>query len=268
MRAVWDMSTPPPTKESPQLAVILVPRAGSVSVAGGGGGLVATPSTSAKDGWVFPVDKPLAPEEGDNQALAVNTRDNSMVYDAALAMVYVEGSEAMNVNEAHAYASCDSCGAVAVAYQVVIVLDTDPTDDNVAVAAEPGRRPQLRLRQLHDLCARAAAVHHDRRTADRRAEVGTPKDHVGDEALRSPDQVGHRGSGGDPGQTRRIHTSGYWTSSSPTSHLTPTQPSTRTAHRRAERVDSALVVRAIGDCYRTTLAEQRAHRIDGTDCVR
>jgi len=133
MQALWDMRTPPPTKESPQLAVILVPRAGSVSVAGGGSGLVATPSTTAKDGWVFPVDKPLAPEEGDNQALAVNTRDNSMVYDAALAMVYVEGSEAMNVNEAHAYASCNSCGAVAVAYQVVIVLDTDPTDDNVAV---------------------------------------------------------------------------------------------------------------------------------------
>jgi putative peptide zinc metalloprotease protein len=39
----------------------------------------------------------------------------------------------MNVNEAHAYASCDSCGAVAVAYQVVIVLDTEDTDDNVAV---------------------------------------------------------------------------------------------------------------------------------------
>jgi putative peptide zinc metalloprotease protein len=93
---------------------------------------MATPSTTANEGWVFPVDKPLAPEEGDNQALAVNTTDNTVVYDAALAMVYVEGSEAMNVNEAHAYASCDSCGAVAVAYQVVIVLDTDDTDDNVA----------------------------------------------------------------------------------------------------------------------------------------
>jgi putative peptide zinc metalloprotease protein len=132
MRAVWDMRTPPPTKESPQLAVVLVPRTGSATVVGGGGGIRATSSTAANDGWVFPVDKPLAPKEGDNQALAVNTTDNSMVYDAALAMVYVEGSEAMNVNEAHAYASCDSCGAVAVAYQVVIVLDTDDTDDNVA----------------------------------------------------------------------------------------------------------------------------------------
>jgi putative peptide zinc metalloprotease protein len=132
MRAVWDMNSPPPTKESPQLAVILVPRTGSGAVAGGGGGFVA-PSATADPGWVFPVDKPLAPQEGDNQALAVNTTDNTMKYDAAFAMVYVEGSEAMNVNEAHAYASCESCGAVAVAYQVVIVLDTDATDDNVAV---------------------------------------------------------------------------------------------------------------------------------------
>jgi putative peptide zinc metalloprotease protein len=134
MRAVWDMRTPPPTKDSPQLAVILVPRTASASAGGGGGGaFVATPSTTANDGWVFPVDKPLAPEKGDNQALAVNTTDNTTVYDAAFAMVYVEGTEAMNVNEAHAYASCESCGAVAVAYQVVIVLDTDATDDNVAV---------------------------------------------------------------------------------------------------------------------------------------
>jgi putative peptide zinc metalloprotease protein len=134
MRAVWDMSSPPPTKDEPQLAVILVPRTGSATVAGGGGGggFAASPSAKPDDGWVFPVDKPLAPEKGDNQALAVNTTDNTVKYDAAFAMVYVEGSEAMNVNEAHAYASCESCGAVAVAYQVVIVLDTDETDNNIA----------------------------------------------------------------------------------------------------------------------------------------
>lgn len=135
MQAVWDMRTPPPTKQSPQLAVILVPRP-VAAPAVGGGGFRAAPSATvtamAKKGWVFPVDKPLKPEKGDTQALAVNTTDNTMVYDAALAMVYVEDSEAMNVNEAHAYASCNSCGAVAVAYQVVIVLDTDPTDDNVS----------------------------------------------------------------------------------------------------------------------------------------
>lgn len=135
MQAVWDMRTPPPTKEAPRLAVILVPRTASATGVGGGGGAVfaaAAPSTT-DSGWVFPVDKPLAPEEGDNQALAVNTTDNKVVYDAAFAMVYVADSEAMNVNEAHAYASCESCGAVAVAYQVVIVIDTDETGDNVAV---------------------------------------------------------------------------------------------------------------------------------------
>ncbi len=136
MQAVWDMRTAPPTKASPQLAVILVPRTvagGGVGGVGGGSATVGSGQTPPADkGWVFPVDKPLAPEEGDTQALAVSTTDDTVVYDAALAMVYVEGSEAMNVNEAHAYASCESCGAVAVAYQVVIVLDTDDTDDNVA----------------------------------------------------------------------------------------------------------------------------------------
>jgi putative peptide zinc metalloprotease protein len=135
IQAVWDMRTPPPTIRSPQLAVILVPRTASGTGVGGGGGYVAAApalAPTADDGWVFPVDKPLAPEEGDTQALAVNTTDNTVVYDAAFAMVYVTGSEAMNVNEAHAYASCESCGAVAVAYQVVIVIDTDTTDNNIA----------------------------------------------------------------------------------------------------------------------------------------
>ena len=82
----------------------------------------------------------------------------------------------MNVNEAQAYASCYNCAAVAIAYQVVFVLetpgaddnDTDPTkdtNDNVAVPTEPGRFPELHVRQLPDLCVRAAAVRHARRAA-------------------------------------------------------------------------------------------------------
>jgi putative peptide zinc metalloprotease protein len=136
MHALWDTRTAPPTKASPQLALVLVPTAPPGATVGGGGGFItaATPTTKADQGWVFPVDKPLAPEEGDTQALAVNTTDNTVEYQAALAMVYVDdGSDAMNVNEAQAYASCDSCSAVAIAYQVVIVIDTDDTDDNVAV---------------------------------------------------------------------------------------------------------------------------------------
>jgi putative peptide zinc metalloprotease protein len=135
MPALWDTRTPPPTVNNPQLAVILVPRPVATATPGGGGYFAAPAATPAGDqGWVFPFDKPLAPEDGDNQALAVNTTDGSLVYDVAFAMVWVtDNSDAMNVNEAHAYASCDSCGAVAVAYQVVLVVDTAEADDNVAV---------------------------------------------------------------------------------------------------------------------------------------
>lgn len=135
LQALWDTDTPLPTQSSPQLAVILVPKPAptAVGINGGGGYFGNSTAGVADEGWVFPVDKPLAPDPGDNQALAVNTTDGTMEYEAAFAMVYVEGSEAMNVNEAHAYASCNSCGAVAVAYQVVIVIDEDATDDNVAV---------------------------------------------------------------------------------------------------------------------------------------
>lgn len=64
----------------------------------------------------------------------MNTTDNSEEYQAAFAMVVVDdNSDAMNVNEAQAYASCENCRTVAVAYQIVIVVDTDDTDDNVAV---------------------------------------------------------------------------------------------------------------------------------------
>lgn len=135
MQAVWDTRTPPPTFTQPQLAVILVPKMPPGATVGGGGGVAGgafAPATTADQGWVFPVSKPLAPEPGDTQALAINTTDNTAEYEAAFAMVWVENSDAMNVNEAQAYASCDSCSAVAVAYQVVFVVDTDDTDNNVA----------------------------------------------------------------------------------------------------------------------------------------
>ncbi|MEO3759295.1 hypothetical protein ABGB19_13535 [Mycobacterium sp. B14F4] len=140
MPALWDTRTPPPTFRTPQLALILVPRQPSLARANGGGYFMATPqlrlgeNQANAQGWVFPFDKPLAPEEGDNQSLAVNTIDNTVVYDAAFALVWQTDEEyAMNVNEAHAYASCNNCAAVAVAYQVVFVIDQDESNDNVAV---------------------------------------------------------------------------------------------------------------------------------------
>ena len=89
------------------------------------------------DTWVFPFDQPLPPGEGDNQALAVNTTDDSVAYDVAFALVWAEDDEVLNVNEAHAYASCSDCVTVAVAFQVVLIMDDAQVivPQNLAVAA-------------------------------------------------------------------------------------------------------------------------------------
>ncbi len=129
MQAVWDTRTPMPSQQKPQLALVLRPVSQSLTTAAGG---AAGGSRAPAAGWVFPVDKPLARGPGDNQVLAINTTDGTALYEAAFAMVWVtDDSDAMNVNEAQAYASCISCTAVAVAYQVVFVVDNDDADDNV-----------------------------------------------------------------------------------------------------------------------------------------
>jgi putative peptide zinc metalloprotease protein len=79
--------------------------------------------TGRDRGWVFPFDPPAPPGEGDNQALAVNTKDGSRVFDVALALVWVtDGGPVDNSNEAYALASCRRCETEAVAFQVVIVI--------------------------------------------------------------------------------------------------------------------------------------------------
>jgi putative peptide zinc metalloprotease protein len=119
-----------PSKDDPQLAVVLVPTEDT------GGGQQPAPDDGAEP-WVFPFDKPLPPEEGDNQAAAFNTTDGSMKYDIAFALVWAEGNEVLNVNEAHAYASCSNCVTVAVAFQVVLIMDDAQVvvPQNLAVAA-------------------------------------------------------------------------------------------------------------------------------------
>ncbi|MBT1001425.1 hypothetical protein KIH31_02310 [Paenarthrobacter sp. DKR-5] len=111
--AVWPQGSAHPTADKPELAMVLAPR-----------------GTRTRDGvtsgahapaWVFPFDKPLPPGAGDNQALAVNTKDGSIVYDVALALVWVEDGSALNTNEAYAFASCKDCGAVAVGFQVILI---------------------------------------------------------------------------------------------------------------------------------------------------
>ena len=115
----WAKDSPRPTRDHPQLAVVLLPS----KDAGAG-------STKAAQPWVFPFNRPLAPGPGDNQAMAVNTTDGTAAYDVAFALVWIDDdSPAMNTNEAYAFADCTDCAAVAIGFQVVLVTG----DNHVAV---------------------------------------------------------------------------------------------------------------------------------------
>jgi putative peptide zinc metalloprotease protein len=90
---------------------------------------------------VFPVNLPLATGPGDNHALAINTTDNSVVYDTAFAMVWdTGGAVANNTNQAYALANCKNCAAISVAFQVVYVVGqtSAAVPENVAVAINSG----------------------------------------------------------------------------------------------------------------------------------
>ena len=133
-----------PTKAEPQLALVLVP---SENADDNPPATPADPTQPTEPGepteptepepWVFPFDQPLPPEDGDNQAAAYNTTDDSLTYDVAFALVWATGNEVLNVNEAHAYASCSRCVTVAVAFQVVLIMDDAQVvvPQNLAVAA-------------------------------------------------------------------------------------------------------------------------------------
>jgi putative peptide zinc metalloprotease protein len=112
-RTLWASTSEPPTKDDPALALVMVPVSGPGA---GGDGADAAPA------WVFPFDRPDAPGEGDNQALAVNTEDGATVYDVAFALVWAEDGSVLNTNEAYAFASCRDCRTVAVAFQVVLAI--------------------------------------------------------------------------------------------------------------------------------------------------
>jgi putative peptide zinc metalloprotease protein len=87
---------------------------------------------------VFPFDRPAAPEEDGNQALAVNTTDGSVTYSVAFALVWAEDGEPVDTrNEAYAFASCSGCAAVAVGFQVVLIVgQTDVVvPENLSAAA-------------------------------------------------------------------------------------------------------------------------------------
>lgn len=130
--ALWPEGAAMPTRENPQLSMVLVPVDGSSGAEPGGSASAAAPS------WVFPFDRPDAPEEDGNQALAVNTTDGSVTYSVAFALVWAEDGEPVDTrNEAYAFASCTGCAAVAVGFQVVLIVGQSDVvvPENLSAAA-------------------------------------------------------------------------------------------------------------------------------------
>ena len=126
----WANGTKRPTAEHPQLALVLVPRDGDTGTKQPPTPGPSTTGTEQPSSWVFPFDQPLAPDPGDNQAVAVNTTDGTAQYSVAFALVWVDDdSPATNTSEAYAFASCQDCAAVSVAFQIVLVTG----DNHVAV---------------------------------------------------------------------------------------------------------------------------------------
>jgi putative peptide zinc metalloprotease protein len=127
---------PVPAPGVPELGLVLVPRAteGTAQVAQPAAARIVLPDEdpnepatvlepTGPDGWPFPWNEPLPAREGDNRAMVVNTEDGSVVYEVALAFVWVtDGGPVDERNEAFAFASCTDCTSVAVAFQVVLIV--------------------------------------------------------------------------------------------------------------------------------------------------
>ena len=98
---------PPPTR--PRWPWCSCRRDGAADGAWTGSGGRRDGAGGAAPTWVFPFDRPLPPAEGDNQALAVNTEDGSVLYDVTFALVWADEDTVVNTNEAYAFASCRDC---------------------------------------------------------------------------------------------------------------------------------------------------------------
>ncbi len=122
--ALWPAGAAKPTRDNPQLSMVLVPAdassPGASPAAATSGG---STTSAAAPSWVFPFDRPAAPAADGNQALAVNTTDGSVKYSVAFALVWADDGDAVTItNEAYAFANCSGCAAVAVGFQVVLVV--------------------------------------------------------------------------------------------------------------------------------------------------
>ncbi|KQQ90942.1 hypothetical protein ASF64_02055 [Arthrobacter sp. Leaf137] len=133
--ALWPAGATKPTRDNPQLSMVLVPVGEPDGGAAGGPDAAVAPAAPS---WVFPFDRPAAPEADANQALAVNTTDGSVAYSVAFALVWAEdGAPVTTANEAYAFANCSGCAAVAVGFQVVLIVgQTDViVPENLSAAA-------------------------------------------------------------------------------------------------------------------------------------
>lgn len=91
--------------------------------------LLAAPPVAAQDDDALGAD--------DNAAVAVNTADGSSVFRLAFSVRRVAGGTAIDqTNTAIAYASCQDCQTVALAFQVILVQGSagDIVPENTAIA--------------------------------------------------------------------------------------------------------------------------------------
>ena len=164
MHTVWaDDGSPLPTADHPAVAIVLTPKSGSGPT------------------WVFPFNKPGAPGPGDNQAMAIVTKDGGTAYDVSFALVWADKDTVLNRNESYAFAGCRLCKAVAVSFQVVLVVGQAHVvaPQNIAAAVSyrcfacitqalatqlvvtvPGPLSAQAMQQLNVLWARIVAFEH------------------------------------------------------------------------------------------------------------
>jgi len=164
VHTVWaDDGSPLPTADHPAVAIVLTPKSGSGPT------------------WVFPFNRPGAPGPGDNQAMAIVTKDGGTAYDVSFALVWADKDTVLNRNESYAFASCRLCKAVAVSFQVVLVVGQAHVvaPQNIAAAVSyhcfacitqalatqlvvtvPGPLSAQAMQQLNVLWARIVAFEH------------------------------------------------------------------------------------------------------------
>ena len=105
-QTIWPAGTTLPTADHPAVALVMTPKDSGANL----------PT------WVFPFDRPAPPRPGDNQAMSIVTTDGGSAYNVAFALVWANSDSVLNANEAYAFASCTKCVAVAIAFQVVVVV--------------------------------------------------------------------------------------------------------------------------------------------------